>query len=91
MKKILYIAMFSCQNATFWIEKQLHYKVSFLTSLRLSLHVSMCEVCKTYQQQSKQIDQILSRNLTENGIDMLENEPLKEKIIARLQDNNEIN
>lgn len=48
-----------CKKASFLIEKQMHTSLKFAEQIALRLHLFGCSWCKTYQHQSKTIEQTM--------------------------------
>ncbi len=63
MKKLMNVFMLSCKKATELIEKKLCFKLNIVESVQLLVHTSMCHACKTYEKQSKVIDNVLQKNI----------------------------
>ncbi len=59
MKKLLNIFMLSCLRASELIEKRLVGKLSAKERIQLSMHTSMCDACKSWEKQSKDLDNSL--------------------------------
>lgn len=62
MEKILHILFFSCKKATLLIEMSQKQKLSLIESLRLKMHLKMCEKCTQYKKQSFLIENVLKSN-----------------------------
>ena len=62
MKRILNILMLSCKTATELIEKKLQSPLSPVEKVQLFFHTSMCDACKSYQKQSKDLDAIMNKH-----------------------------
>lgn len=54
--------LFSCQKATFLIEKSYDKPLSFLAKLQLRMHLKICKKCSEYQKQSLVIENALKYN-----------------------------
>jgi hypothetical protein len=52
MKKIMHILFLSCLKASEFIEKKIHFKLSFTEKIQLKLHKMMCSACARYEKQS---------------------------------------
>lgn len=50
----------NCRQATLLVERKLTHGLPFWQQWRLSWHQRLCSVCKTYEQQSMLIDQVMS-------------------------------
>jgi hypothetical protein len=87
MKKLMNYLMLSCKKATELIEKRTLVRLSFKEKVQLRMHKSMCDACTTYEKQSKKIDGLLYKHISDASIDntsTLKNEALKEKIINNI-------
>jgi len=86
MKKLIQIMFLSCLKATEFIEKKLHYKLSFKEKIQLKVHKSMCKACSEYEKQSILIDKVISeKNI--HKIDPKEIKLLKESIVKKIAEN----
>ena len=87
MKKIMHIILYSCRKATELIDKRSVMGLSWIESIRLFMHKSLCDACTTYDKQSRLIDRLLHHHLhdhREENAPQLQNNELKERIIERL-------
>jgi hypothetical protein len=81
MKKIMRFLLLSCLKATELIEKKLYTKLSISEKIRLSLHKSMCNACRRYENQSKLIDSAIEKNGVLHTVDLQKfTKELKEKL-----------
>jgi hypothetical protein len=78
--------MYSCKKATEIIEKKSVIGLSFIESLNLKLHLSMCKACSNYKKQSKLIDYFFEKENEEN-IELIENKELQTSIRSKLEQN----
>ncbi len=78
--------MLSCRKATMLIEKKLLVKLTFKEKVQLTMHKTMCDACTAYEQQSKELDNILHKHLTdhEGENNVIKNSDLKKRIISKL-------
>jgi len=53
--------MISCDQATYIISKNQHEEITFLTNLKLKLHLLMCLYCRRYNKQIKFLDKIINK------------------------------
>jgi len=58
--------MLSCQKASGLIEKKLHFSLGPIEKVQLFMHTSMCEACRSYQKQSKDMDSLLNDHIHSN-------------------------
>ena len=92
MKKLMNILMLSCKKASGLIEKKLHFPLSPIEKMQLFFHTSMCDTCKSYQKQSKDLDILLDKHLhhVPNISDTLDNtlsDDIKKRIVGELEKN----
>jgi hypothetical protein len=66
MKKLMNVLMLSCKKASGLIEKKLHFPLNPVEKTQLFLHTSMCDACKSYQKQSKELDGLLDKHFHTN-------------------------
>ena len=76
MKKLMHILFLSCLKATEFIEKQIHFKLSFKEKAQLKVHKMMCSACVRYEKQSL---------LLENQIELHTMKPLNDETIEELK------
>lgn len=50
----------NCRQATVLVERKLTHGLPFWQQWRLSWHQQLCSVCKTYEQQSTIIEQVMT-------------------------------
>jgi anti-sigma factor ChrR (cupin superfamily) len=56
MKKfIMKYLMINCREATFLMAKREEGKLSFVGRMKLSIHTSMCSLCKKFEKQASRI------------------------------------
>ena len=82
--------MLSCKSASGLIEKKLHFKLSSIERFQLFMHTSMCDECKSYQQQSNDLDIMLDKHFhiplkKSNASDKKLSADIKDKIIRDLE------
>lgn len=53
------LVFLSCQKAGEFVEKNLHSQLGLAGKLRLSLHLSLCGICRAYSKQSRQLEQMI--------------------------------
>ena len=83
--------MLSCRKATGLIEKKLHFSLGPIEKIQLFMHTSMCDACKSYQKESKDMDSLLSDHIhshlqTPDSSSEVLSDDLKEQIIKKLED-----
>ena len=83
MKKILHIILLSCKKATLLIEMGQKQPLSFAESLKLKMHLKLCDKCADYKKQSFLIENVLKNNHTKSST--LNNVTLSEDSKARFQ------
>lgn len=64
-KDFVHIFVLSCKQATFLIEKRLHVPLSRLERLQLSMHLSICKLCREYDKKAVFLDGIMKKTLSE--------------------------
>ena len=67
MKKLMNVLMLSCKKASGLIEKKLHFSLSSVERVQLKMHTSMCEMCRSYQNQSEGFDELLNNQVNLNS------------------------
>jgi hypothetical protein len=84
MKKIMNMLFLSCLKASELIEKKIHFRLSFMEKIRLSVHKSMCDACTRYEKQSILLEKGISssQKLSAPEADL---EELKRIINAKLE------
>jgi hypothetical protein len=65
MRKIMNALLLSCMKATELIEKDSFFPLSALEKTQLFLHTKVCDACRTYQKQSKMIDDAIVKTLND--------------------------
>lgn len=84
--------MLSCKKAAGLIEKKLNFRLSPFEKMQLYFHTSMCDTCRSYQKQSKDLNTLLEKHIrhntktTENLDDVL-SEDIKKNIVRELDNN----
>ena len=77
----------SCKKASELIDKKAVVKLSLRENMMLDIHISVCDICKQYEKQSRIIDEILNRHLDKNNPEQVlqvVNNELKQKIFFLL-------
>ena len=92
MKRIMNFLMLSCKKSSGLIEKKLHFQLNPIEKIQLLVHTSMCDACKSYQNQSKEFDTLLDKHihhnpeLTDDHDDPLPDD-IKKRILQELGEN----
>ena len=91
MKKLMNILVLSCKKASGLIEKKIHFSLSRIEKVQLFLHTSMCDSCKGWEKQSKDIDSTIKNHLHTNARtnDIIQeglSEQVKQSIIKKLEE-----
>ena len=60
MKKLIYIIILSCKQATFYSSIKRFRKLSWVKIIQLRMHFMMCEACHEFDHQNDLIDKSLS-------------------------------
>ncbi len=84
MKMIMNKLMMSCETAARLIEKKQHFPLGVSDKAKLALHVSMCEICKTYQKQSERLHAILKTHALNDAKD-LDTKELEKRILETIE------
>ncbi len=87
MKKLLRKMMISCLKSTELMEKRTLFGLTFYEKMNLFLHKSMCDACRAYEKQSKQLDNFLGKHIhdaDEKDVPLVVNNDLKKDIISNL-------
>jgi len=84
--KFLNWSLLSCKLATEMIEKKNVVPLTFKEKLKLKLHMSVCEACKSYQKQSELIDLYFEHNkdTDEEVTPIIKNNELKSTVITKI-------
>ena len=83
--KIMHFLFLSCSKAGELIEKNFHFKLSFIEQMQLGLHKMMCDACKLYETQSEIIEEGIKAHYTQQPPTAeIETEKLKNKIKTKL-------
>ncbi len=78
---------YSCKKATEMVEKKGVVGLTFGEKLKLKLHLSICNACKSYKKQSEIIDTFFENTTDlEDKIPVVENNKLKSSIISKLNE-----
>ena len=89
MKRLMNILMLSCKKASGLIEKKIHFSLGPVEKIQLFIHTGMCDACKSYQKQSKDMDSILNDHIQSNDtISEPLSDDFKRQIINKLEENN---
>lgn len=81
------ILMLSCKKASELIDKKSVVTLSMKENVMLHMHTAMCDGCKAYQKQSKNLDNLLKQHFQiadEAQIPQIVNNELKQQIISKL-------
>jgi len=77
--------MLSCLKASELIEKRNYSPLTIADKIQLSVHLSMCTACKTYEKQSILIDKAI-KIIEANAINGSELEKSENKILSAIKD-----
>lgn len=92
MKKLMNLLMLSCKKASELIEKKLHFPLSSVEKVQLIIHTSMCDACRSYQSQSKELDTFLDNhinhtpNIPDTQYDEITDD-IKKRILGKIEKN----
>ena len=79
----MHILFLSCLKASEFIEKKLHFKLSFSEKIQLELHKMMCSACSRYEKQSIIIEKSIELQ-NKNILNAVNIEDLKKTITKKL-------
>jgi hypothetical protein len=79
-----YILFFYCKKATELIEKSKLVHLNGIERYRLSVHISMCDACRTYQKISDIFDQKMTSQGKNDSESPKEMDKKKEDLIKKL-------
>jgi len=69
MEKLMNFMLFSCKKVTTLIEKkEVLGKLSWMQNTKLKVHTSMCDACKSYADQSRQLDETIMKHLDNKDV-----------------------
>jgi len=73
--------MISCRKAGELVERKLNHQISAVEKVELAFHTSFCNACRTYEKQSKEIEQAIIKSFNPSEKKAPENlkESLKKK------------
>jgi hypothetical protein len=78
MKKFMMkYLMISCREATYLTAKKEEGKLSFLTKMKISMHTSMCSLCKSFEKQTSQIGKESEHVHAEDNLPVLAKERIE--------------
>ncbi len=84
--------MLSCRKATELMEKELHFKLSFIEKIQLRMHTSMCHACSAYQKnnillEKKIKNHVSSPNEEKQYKHVKLSEDFKKELVKNLENN----
>ena len=82
--------MLSCKKASGLIEKKVNFRLNPVEKVQLFFHASMCDACKSYEKQSKDLDSILDKHIHSSQLEIPKttlSADIKDKIISDLKNN----
>lgn len=76
----------SCKKASELIEKKQEEKLTFVNSIQLKMHLSLCKLCLSYAKQSALINSALKKVFQQNKMELnnVNTDKLQERIIGKL-------
>lgn len=80
--------MLSCKRASGLIEKKASLSLNPLEKVQLFFHTSICDACKNYEMQSKDLDSMLDKHMHSSKPDAPQSTlsaEIKNKIISDLE------
>jgi orotate phosphoribosyltransferase-like protein len=84
-KRIIHALLLSCNTATFLIERKSLSPLTSLQKFQLKWHLSICDTCKRFQEQSILLDKALEKLAGSSGPTEITNDALKNQIISALK------
>ena len=85
LKRIMDTMVNSCKKTTELIDKKFLTSLTIKEKMQLSIHTSMCKTCKSYEHQSKFIDNAISKLFRGTSkINTDSSEDRKRKIIEKI-------
>lgn len=85
MKRLMHFFVLSCKKATALIEKRSVTPLSFSESVRLRIHKSVCDACTAYEKQSRSIEALLNKQLSDpDEQTVVSNPELKDRILRNV-------
>lgn len=78
--------MLSCKRAAYLIDKKSSVNLSMMETFQLSLHTRMCDVCSSYEKQTKILDVVIHKIQSIQPITKTLPEGSKNKIIKTLEE-----
>ncbi len=86
MRHWMNFIMLSCKKATYLIEKRQESQLSVKEKILITMHLSFCDACKSYDKQSKIINKAIFKWFTPNKLKKESLPPkVKEKIIEKIK------
>jgi len=67
LKEFIHIFTLSCKQATYLIEKRLHVPLSATERIRLTIHFSVCKLCRAYNTKAIFVDGWLKQRNTKES------------------------
>jgi len=77
---------YNCCKATFLIEKRTIKPLTFVERIELRIHLAGCSVCRTYQQQSKLIGEMVQQILHGHAVNHKLGEQDKKVMEERIEE-----
>jgi hypothetical protein len=59
MDKLIHLLFYTCKQATLLLEKKHGNSISFISKLKINVHLYFCDNCMRYQKQSYLVEQTL--------------------------------
>lgn len=77
--------MYTCKKATELIEKEPFEKLSFLTKVRMKMHLMMCGACSNYKKQSQTLSGWIKNQPNVKAGEPMLSEDSKKRIIENVK------
>lgn len=84
-KRIIHALLLSCNSATLLIERKSVSPLNSIQKIQLKMHLSICDSCKRFQEQSTLLDKAIEKLSGRNNPLEISNSALKEQIISGLK------
>ena len=86
--------MFSCSPVIKLqdsLKKKMHFQLNLVERLQLFMHTSMCDACKAYEKQNKDLDSMLDKHVhtqhnSKDSVKEILSEDVKNQILKKLKE-----
>lgn len=77
--------MYNCKKATELVEKEQLEPLSFITKMRLKMHLMMCSSCSNYKVQSKKLSTWIKERMSSKDHPTVLSEGQKKTLIKKIE------